>query len=538
MRHNWSIPGLSLAVVRPDGGVEFGGWGIKSEGGKKVTSDTIFFIGQCTKAFTVAALGILIDDFASGKNITSLPSGLATFDWDTKVKNILPGDWKLMDEGATEKATIRDILAHVSGQPAQDLSYATSDSPIDVIRNMRHIRPAFELREKFHYTNHMYILASYIISKYSGMSLHGFVKMRIFIPLNMTSTTYSFGNAVKSGEMTQGWTSFGRRVPPAVDMAKWTRCLLNSGVDVVTNRTVIPLSAFKASTAAQVIIGEERRYGRSLEGYGLGWFLSSYFGHDMVSHPGDLPGFSSQVAFFPQDQLGIVILVNADSKRDSVTQITDKVLNDVLALNVPVDIMPKGEDSRSKRPETPQTTNLPPIPLQKYAGMYSSPGYQNLTFCDPSSQLPYCKRILGNYARIDPTTRSQDITKSHLVSTWPGCWTREVHFEHREDNLFRGEFARWLSYGYGANATAFQVEVPAMLGPDIVASFVVEDSEVVGFGLFGTEGFETKRQRSGRTVREKADVWFDKVSDLSALFGPCSPVPVYGRKPPPIVPLQ
>ena len=56
-----------------------------------------------------------MDDFAHGRNSTSLPDGVNVFDWRTKVKDMLPNDWKLMDEWASEKATFRDILSHVSG---------------------------------------------------------------------------------------------------------------------------------------------------------------------------------------------------------------------------------------------------------------------------------------------------------------------------------------------------------------------------------------------------------------------------------------
>ena len=60
-----------------------------------------------------------MEDFASGKNTTALPQGLTTFDWNTKVKDIMPvnSDWSLMDEWAYEKANIRDILSHMSGLP-------------------------------------------------------------------------------------------------------------------------------------------------------------------------------------------------------------------------------------------------------------------------------------------------------------------------------------------------------------------------------------------------------------------------------------
>jgi CubicO group peptidase (beta-lactamase class C family) len=79
----------------------------------------LFYLASCSKAFLATAFGILMDDFASGKNTTALPPGLTTFDWNTKVKDIMPdgSDWGLMDKWAYEKANIRDILSHVSGLP-------------------------------------------------------------------------------------------------------------------------------------------------------------------------------------------------------------------------------------------------------------------------------------------------------------------------------------------------------------------------------------------------------------------------------------
>lgn len=58
-----------------------------------------------------------MDDFAQGRNKTALPPNVAVFNWETKVKDILPGEWELLDHWATEKANIRDILSHVSGLP-------------------------------------------------------------------------------------------------------------------------------------------------------------------------------------------------------------------------------------------------------------------------------------------------------------------------------------------------------------------------------------------------------------------------------------
>lgn len=58
-----------------------------------------------------------MDDFARGKNVTSLPPNVHQFDWEMKVVDLLPGDWLLMDEWTTRKANIRDVMSHVSGLP-------------------------------------------------------------------------------------------------------------------------------------------------------------------------------------------------------------------------------------------------------------------------------------------------------------------------------------------------------------------------------------------------------------------------------------
>lgn len=63
-------------------------------------------------------MGILMDDFAYGRNTTALPDGVLHFDWDTKVKDLLKDEWELMDEWAGEKVAVKDILSHVSGVPA------------------------------------------------------------------------------------------------------------------------------------------------------------------------------------------------------------------------------------------------------------------------------------------------------------------------------------------------------------------------------------------------------------------------------------
>ncbi|KZP07021.1 beta-lactamase/transpeptidase-like protein [Athelia psychrophila] len=122
----YQVPGLSAAVIRKDGTVEVGAWGKSAEDGNRTTPDTLYYIASCSKAFTAAAMGILIGDFEQGRNTTALPADVTALNWNTKVKDLLPTEWALQDEWASEKASIRDIMAHVSGLGRHDLSYSPS----------------------------------------------------------------------------------------------------------------------------------------------------------------------------------------------------------------------------------------------------------------------------------------------------------------------------------------------------------------------------------------------------------------------------
>jgi hypothetical protein len=58
---------------------------------------------------------------------------------------------------------------------------------------------------------------------------------------------------------------------------------------------------------------ESRGWGENLnQYYGMGRWVSSYRGHLLAMHGGDLPGFHSQISIMPNDKIGVVVLVIGD----------------------------------------------------------------------------------------------------------------------------------------------------------------------------------------------------------------------------------
>src|SRR6187397_1421416 len=103
----WQVPGCAIGIVQDGRTVLAKGFGRRNIQDKlPVTTDTVFAIGSCTKAFTCTALGILADE---GK-----------LDWDKPVRDYMP-DFRVFDPVATERMTARDLVTHRSGLPRHDM---------------------------------------------------------------------------------------------------------------------------------------------------------------------------------------------------------------------------------------------------------------------------------------------------------------------------------------------------------------------------------------------------------------------------------
>ncbi|KAI0063207.1 beta-lactamase/transpeptidase-like protein [Artomyces pyxidatus] len=526
---NHLVPGLTLAVIRADGKSEYGAWGKKTEDGDGMTTDTLFDIGSCSKAFLSAAMGILIDDYAHGRNTTPLPAGLKKLDWDSKLKDILPGEWKLMDHWASEKANLVDILSHVSGLPRHDLSYGPTETLATVVKKMRYLRPAFELREQWSYSNQMYMVGAHIIATYAG-SFTKFVDDRIFKPLNMTYSTYLPEVAHASEKTTQTWTPFGRRIPwwftenwrvelsagpggvvsSAEDMDKWVRMLLNKGVDPRTNKTILPRSAFDTIVSAHSVVSGKPSGspGSSIVGYGLGWARTTLVGHDIIQHGGDVPGSSASVLAALSDGVGVVVLANADKKHEAARAITAALIRKVLALDDTFSLCEPSLGSASAPYEVPSTKEITDVPPYDYTGTYSDKGYGTVALCNASSSSNYCSRVLADFSTVYGASPSPS-NSTDLFTEFPSLWSSHLRLTHVKENTFHVSAEYLFPTGYGKNSTPF-----SMVADEDTASvtFVVEEGNVVGFGLAGLvlEG-PTMRQREGGSIKHTTEAWFDKV---------------------------
>ncbi|MEO8112846.1 MAG: serine hydrolase [Phenylobacterium sp.] len=323
IQERFVVPGMAVAIVK-DGKVLFAkGYGIR-EAGKpgKVDADTLFGIGSNTKAFTAAALAMLVDEGKLG--------------WDDKVIDHLPG-FRLYDPYVTRELTVRDLLTHRSGLGlgSGDLMLfpATDFKRSEVIHNLRYLPPASSFRSKFAYDNLLYIVAGDLVPAITGVSWETFVKTRILDRLGTgCASTFSeipagqavaLPHAVVDGKLTvvtpdpsTAYDPAGSIQCNATGMARWMAAQLAEGRlaegpplfskaqhdQMWTPQTIVgPLPASAATTRTH------------FRNYGLGWFIEDYEGQLRVSHTGGLIGMVSAVTLLPEQKVGIVVLTNQQS---------------------------------------------------------------------------------------------------------------------------------------------------------------------------------------------------------------------------------
>ncbi|KAI0252716.1 beta-lactamase/transpeptidase-like protein [Lactifluus subvellereus] len=485
------IPGLTLAIVRETGPTEFGAWGIKSEDGTKMTTDTLFNLASCSKAFLSASMGILIDDFAHGH------------------ADILPDDWKLMDPWASQKANLIDILSHVSGVGSHDLSYKRNFNVVDLTRNLRNLRPSVELREQFLYNNQMYMVGAYVVTKLSGMHFEEFVNNRIFKPLSMIPQPTLSIRPSRPDEFADLIAGLGGAISSVEDLVPWVRMILNGGIDPDTNVTIIPPAEFDTITSVHSITIPNTRDqppGFSIKGYGLGWTRFSYIGHDIILHSGGAPGVSTAIAAALSDGLGIIALTNADSKYPAIEKIilaiAQRAFNSTTYSAPPLDEQPS--TSHTKRSQhadvtarADTTSTLSPLDVE---GTYYNAGYGSSVLCSVQSSSSSCQSVLNDFRSVD---KSLSPNSTDLFASWDGLFARHFHYTPTNGSSYSISAGTIYPEGYGRNSTPFSTVAPAAM-----AEFVVVNKTVVGFGVFGVTG--SGRAHAG-PVEEASDVWFVKV---------------------------
>nr|WP_315486406.1 serine hydrolase [uncultured Undibacterium sp.] len=322
----FNVPGISVAVIKDDQIVHSKGYGVRSIKTKlPMDANTLVGIASNSKAFTAAALAILVDE--------------KKLKWNDRVTNIIP-EFKLYNPYVTEEFTIMDLMTHRSGLGlgAGDLMFFPDGSDFtlkDVIHNLRHLKQVSSFRSKYDYDNNLYIVAGEVVKRVSGLSWEEFIEQKIMKPLVMQDSAASItrlknqDNVVDPHVPVDGVlqvvpfrpneviNAAGGIYSNIVDMSKWVRMQLNKGSYGADNKQRLFSERVQHDMwSPQTILQtgpNTGSYNTHFSAYGIGWGLSDVKGYKQVTHTGGLLGMVTQVTLIPELKLGIIVLTNQEA---------------------------------------------------------------------------------------------------------------------------------------------------------------------------------------------------------------------------------
>lgn len=314
------IPGGAVAIVK-DGRVVFQkGFGVKEKGKpEEVDEHTVFRLGSVSKGFASVLTGVLVEE--------------GIVNWDVPVSYYVR-DFKLQDPDQTDRVQIKHLLSHTSGLPRHAYTNLVEDGlTLDrIIPRFEQVPLIAKEGEQLSYQNAAYSAIEKVLEAQTGADFNTLLNERLFKPLAMDHSSASYDSIRYSENKALPHVYYSRsrgRVPISIskkyynavssgginasasDMGKWLLLLTGHHSDVISDETLEEIYSPLATI-------NNRRFSRHWVGvnsshYGMGWRVLNNAGQKIVYHGGYVNGYRSEIAFSPEDGVGICILINSNS---------------------------------------------------------------------------------------------------------------------------------------------------------------------------------------------------------------------------------
>lgn len=266
-------------------------------------ADMRFSIGSISKQFAAAAILLLQQE---GK--LSLDDPVARF---------------VPDVTRAGEVTIRQLLSHTSGyQDYWPQDYVPpfmldSISAAGILDRWARKPLDFDPGTRWQYSNTNYVIAGLIVEKVTGMPFFEFLRSRILGPLGVQSvvnvdrgrlpqsdptgyTRYGLGPVRPAPKEGNGWLfAAGELAMTPADLAKWDIAMIN--------QSFLSPGAYRAMET-EVLLSNGTG-----TGYGLGVDVGMNGTHRLVSHGGEVSGFTASNMVFPDDRAAVIVLTNQDA---------------------------------------------------------------------------------------------------------------------------------------------------------------------------------------------------------------------------------
>ncbi|WP_419162638.1 serine hydrolase domain-containing protein [Candidatus Palauibacter sp.] len=425
-------PGASVSVIR-DGEILYSrGYGYAQiEHGVPVTPRTVFHVASVSKQFTAMAVTMLAAEGALSLDdpVQAHLGFVPEFEYPVTVRQMIHHTSGIRDQWQ---------LLGISGWRLDDV--ITTEQILRLMSRQRELN--FEPGSEYLYSNMGYTLLAQTAEAVSGMSFAEFTASRIFRPLGMERThfhddhehmvpdrAYSYApvpteeeseeeesRAEARAEYTKSVLSYANAgatslFTTADDLARW---LDNFRHETIGGPRVMEMM----KTRGILNSGDTIPYA-----HGLG--IGEHRGLQTIGHGGADAGFRTQVNWYPEANVGVVVLTNAANGNPGGR--ARRVAEVVLAGSFP-------EDEEEEDPSSPAADAAPPPPdaatLAGYAGSYYSSEVDALYHLEATEDGLVAHHIRHGNIAFEPRSRDEFVTDRWFM--------REVRFERAPGGAVTG----------------------------------------------------------------------------------------------------
>ncbi len=310
------VPGAAVAIVKGKHVVHMKGYGLRSyASGDSVNEHTVFRLASVSKGFAGVLAGIL--------------SEKGYFDLSDPVDKYLP-DFHLKDTLNSSELNITHLLSHTTGlgrHAYTDLIENGTDYQ-EMLANLQALPLIGPVGTYYSYQNVIYSLISDIANQSTGEDYPALVNKYIFQPAGMADASADFASisaqanvALPHVKTYNGWrpTKISEtyyNVSPAAginasisDMSKWLSTLMGYHPQVINPETLQRVYTPVVRTPMRKYRGNWPEIKKAY--YALGWRVLDLNEHQLVYHGGYVNHYRAEIAFDPEEEMGIVILTNA-----------------------------------------------------------------------------------------------------------------------------------------------------------------------------------------------------------------------------------
>lgn len=281
-----------------------------------IDTRTAFRLASVSKTFAAEIVGLLVED--------------GTLNWNDPVTRYVP---EFRIDGDTSQIRIHHLLGQSTGlMPHAYDNLLEHGKNMDTIwRKMSDLSYICEPGKCYGYQNSVFALVDPLVKQATSESYAKQIEKRIFKPLKMETASVGYEafvsnpNHAEPHARSRGrWKTvsvqknYYRAAPAAginasiLDMSKWLQAQLGSQPDILSTSMVQNLQKPRVKTHRELY----RKQWKTLLSdahYGLGWRIYQLGDEQVIYHGGWVSGFRADIAFSPRRDIGIVVLINAES---------------------------------------------------------------------------------------------------------------------------------------------------------------------------------------------------------------------------------